>query len=132
MIGIVLVSAGLVATAALVACSSRVAGPESRCEGDAAQTIDLTAAMCAGAGPTSAPSASSNPAPPAPSADAPPVEAPAGTTPPAPAASAPQLDPATCDIDCAKACGGVPDAVCKRVSEAEVECRIARPRYPGC
>lgn len=132
------VAAGLLLGCAFLACSSRVAGPESRCDsGDATQTLAMTPAMCAGAAGTSSPSASSAsaevpPAPPAASASAS-AAAPVSDGPPAaPAPSSPLLDPATCDLDCARACGGVPDSVCKRLSEKEIECRINRPHYPGC
>jgi len=146
-------------------CSTRVAGPESRCDREArtkTQTLAMTKEMCVGApipdASAAAPAADSPPEPPVPppapppdasgsaSPEAGPPEAPAAPEappapepPPPPAAAAPAppsdsklLDPAQCDIDCTKACGGVPDAICKRVGDKEVECTLAGPSFPGC
>mgnify|MGYP000889984944 CR=1 FL=1 len=145
-------------------CSTRVAGPESRCDREArtkTQTLAMTKEMCVGApipDASAAPAATESPAePPAPSAEPAPETPPDGSAtpsaspeagppeppppppppppappPPPPPADSKLLDPAQCDVDCTKACGGVPDAICKRVGDKEVECTLAGPSFPGC
>lgn len=124
----------------LSACTSRGSSSilsEAGCHEESRQEIGMTADMCVGA--LAQASAAAAPAP-APTPSSPPPEAtgsasageappPPPPEPPPPAPAQPDtasLDPTKCEIDCNRACGNVPDSVCKRLDDKLVECAVVR------
>jgi hypothetical protein len=126
----------------LSACTSRGSSSilsEAGCHEESRQEIAMTADMCVGA--LAQASAAAAPPPAAPPPSAPPAgSASAGEAPPPPPSEPPppepppppsqpdtaSLDPTKCEIDCNRACGNVPDSVCKRLDDKIVECAVVR------
>lgn len=133
----------LLIVAVAPACTNKNAGSilsDTGCHEESRQEMAMTRDMCVGAvappSSASAPPPAATPPPPAPAptgsasagaAEAPPPEPPPAP-PPEPAApvDAAALDPTKCEIDCNRACGGVPDSVCKRLDDRLIECAVVR------
>jgi hypothetical protein len=127
----------VVLVGSLAACTSRGSSSilsEAGCHEESRQEIGMTADMCVGALAQASASAAPPPAPPA--APPPTGSASAGEAPPPPPPEPPppppaqpdtaSLDPSKCEIDCNRACGNVPDSVCKRLDDKLVECAVVR------
>ncbi len=133
---------------ALVGCTGSSGAPlggDLGCHEESRQEIAMTKDMCAGAvaPPSEASAAPASPAEPPPAAAPPPppsgsASASAGEAAPAPPPPPPEpppppppqdaaaLDPTRCELDCNRACGGVPDSVCRRLDDKTVECAVVR------
>ncbi|NUO50754.1 MAG: hypothetical protein HOV80_18030 [Polyangiaceae bacterium] len=129
------VAAHFLLVGSLSACSSRGSSSilsEAGCHEESRQEIGMTADMCVGALAQASAAAAPPPPPPPPAAtgsasagEAPPPPPPE-PPPPAPQPDAASLDPTKCEIDCNRACGNVPDSVCKRLDDKLVECAVVR------